>query len=388
MNLVKLSLATTIAIGSSACAADSLADAFNEAKVSGAIQAYYWTRENNVKKDADIMNFGLDLSYETSRFHGFGLKATVQSSSSPFIDNDAKEVFKGDMHGSGASLSEAYLSYAIGKTTAQVGRMYFATPLIYGSGSRINKEAFEGALITNSDLPDTKVTLGYVNKMQNRTDGNGNFGKFSKLNFANWQGDLKDGAYTLVVENSSLPYTNLTFAYLDAEDLLKTSYAEASFKKDIFGLAAQYYYSDVDANADSSDLFGVKGTVQLGKLGLFAAYSTTGDYYVRAGLGNGADYAFTTSTIIGDVYSANNDTYKVGASYELTSALNVAAHYLLVDRDKKDEKYSYTNFSANYKFSGELKGLSAALIYDVAGKDKEKDGLQDEELRLNLTYSF
>lgn len=390
MKFVKYSLATIMALSSSAFAADTLVDAFKEGKVSGQIQAYYWDRDDgkNATKDADIVNFGLDLSYETARFHGFGLKATFQSSSSPFIDDDAKEIFKGDMHGSGASLSEMYLSYAYDKTTIQAGRMYIATPLVYGSGSRMNKEAFEGALITNSNIPDTKLTLVYVDKKSSRTDGNGNFGKFDSKNL-NWQGDAEDGAYSFVVQNSSIPNVNLTFAYLDAEDLMKATYTEVSFKKGIFGLAAQHYYSDVDANKDSADLFGVKANLQLDKLGLVAAYTTTsGGHYVNSGLGNGADYGFAWSNVLGDVYTADTDSYKIGANYQILPSLNVGLNYVLEDKEKANKKVSITGVSANYKFSGSLEGLNAVLMYDKEGKDGSGTNGRKDELRLNLVYSF
>lgn len=388
MKTVKLSLIAALTAGlcTGASASDTLADAFKNGKVSGAIQAYYWDRDNGTK-DADIMNFGLDLSYETARFHGFGLKATMQSSSSPFIDDDAKDVFKSDMHGSGASLSEAYLSYAMAKTTAQVGRMFFATPLIYGSGSRMNREAFEGALVTNSDIPDTKLTVGYVNKMQNRTDKDGNFGNFSKINFGNWQGDLNDGAYTIVVQNSSIPNTNLTFAYLNAKDLMKVTYSEASFKKDIFGFAAQYYTSDAEINTKKINLFGLKATVQLDKLGLLAAYTTTSDrdvyQYVYAGLGNGSDYAFTASPMLSDSYVDSTDAYRLSATYQVTNNFKVGANYGLEDNDRANEKYSLASVTTNYAFTGALKGLNANVMYEQKGKDADKD-----ELRVNLVYSF
>ncbi len=383
MKLAKFSLATIIALGSSVFGADTLVDAFKEGKVSGTLQAYYWQRDNG-NIDADIMNFGLDLSYETARFYGFGLKSTFQSSSSPFADDDAKTIFNGDMHGSGAQLSEIYLSYATGKTTAQVGRMYFATPLIYGSGSRMNKESFEGALITNSDIPDTKVTLGYVQKMQTRTDGNGDFGKFSRQ--FTWQGDVEDGAYTLVVENSSIPNVNLVFAYLDADNLMEVAYSEASFKKDMFGLAAQYYYSDYETQDDDTDLFGLKANLNIDKTSFLVAYSTTGDEYVYAGLGNGADYAWTGSPILSDSYKANTDAYKIGVSYAVTPRFNIGANYVYedIDTDDKDaDEYSYTSITADYTFGGALKGLNLAILYDDQGEDGD-----DKELRINLNYSF
>ena len=195
MKLVKLSLATIMGLSTSVFAADTLGDAFKEGKVNGAVQAYYWDRDTS-SGDAGIMNLGLDLSYETATFYNFGLKSTFQSSASPFANNDAKSAFSGDMYGSGAQLSELYLSYSLGKTRAQIGRMYFATPLIYGSGSRMNREAFEGVLVTNSDIPNTKITLGYVQKMQNRTDDNGDIGEFT--NDFTWQGKVSHGGYTAV----------------------------------------------------------------------------------------------------------------------------------------------------------------------------------------------
>jgi len=376
MKLIKFSLATIMALSTCTYAADTVADAFKNGKVSGAVQAYHWNRDKGTY--ADITNFGLDLSYETATFYNFGLKATFQSSSSPFVDNTAETVFSSDMHGSGSQLSELYLSYSLDKTKAQIGRMYFATPLVYGSGSRMNRESFEGALITNSDIQDTKITLGYVQKMQNRTDGDGDIGKFTK-DFT-WQGEVSHGAYTAVVENSSIENVNLTIAYLDAKDLMEVAYFEAAFNKDNFGLASQYYYSEKEGVNDT-DLFGVKGNISLGEVSLLAAFTRTGDEYVHAGLGNGADYAYTGSPILSDTYAKNSDAYKIAASYKITTALNVGLSYVLDKQDNED--YSYTGATADYTFSGALKDLNVAILYDKAGKDKDEN-----EFRLNVNYPF
>jgi len=376
MKLVKLSLATIMAFSTSAFAADTVKEAFENGKVSGAVQAAYWNRDKGT--DANIVNFGLDVSYETASFYNFAAKATFQSSSSPFINKDAKNLFSGDMHGSGAQLSELYLSYALGNTKAQIGRMYFATPLVYGSGSRMNRESFEGALVTNSDIQDTQITVGYVQKMQNRTDGEGNIGKFTE-DFT-WQGKVAHGAYTAVVKNASIQNLNLTVAYLKAKDLMEVAYFEAAFKKDNFGLASQYYYSDKEG-VESTDLFGLKGNMSVADASFVVAYTTTGDEYVHAGLGNGADYAYTGSPILSDTYSANSDAYKIGASYKVTPAFNVGMNYVLDDQDTK--KYSYTSVTADYTFSGAVEGLNVAVLYDDAGKDSDA-----KEFRLNVNYPF
>ena len=376
MKLIQLSLATIIGLSGSAFAADTISDAFKNGKVSGAVQAAYWQRDKGT--DTDITNFGLDLSYETASFYNFALKSTFQTSSSPFVDEEAKKAFNGDMYGSGSQLSELYLSYKLGATKAQIGRMYFATPLVYGSGSRMNREAFEGALVTNSDIKDTKITIGYVQKMQNRTDKDGSIGKFTRT--FDWQGTAENGAYTAVVENSSISNVSLTAAYLHAKDLMKVGYLEASFKEDIFGLATQYYYTDYEGN-DTTYLFGLKGNITLGQASFVAAYTTTGDEYAYAGLGNGADYAYTGSPILSDTYAANSDAYKIGVGYAITPSFNVGMNYVLDDQDAED--YSYTSVTSDYTFDGALDGLNVAVLYDEAVRDKD-----EKELRVNVTYPF
>ncbi len=371
----KLSLISLVA---SACllsnvqAEDTLKEAFQNGKVSGAVQASYWERDHGT--DAEIMNFGLDLSYETASFYNFGLKSTFQSSSSPFIDDEARTVFNGDMYGSGTQLSELYLSYKLGKTTAQIGRMYFGTPLIAGSGSRMNREAFEGALVTNSDISDTKVTIGYVQKMQNRTDTDGNIGEFTKV--FTWQGTVVNGAYTAVIENSSIKNVDLTVAYLDAKDLMDVVYVEAAFNEENFGLASQYYYSDY-TGTNNTDLFGLKGNIAIGKATVVIAYTTTGDEYVYPGLGNGADYAYAGSVLLSDSYVKNTDSYKIGVSYVIMPDLNAGMSYVL--ENGTAAKYSYTSVTADYTLSG----LNIALAYEETGKDIDK-----KELRLNVNYPF
>lgn len=43
-----------------------------------------------------------------------------------------------------------------------VGRMFLDTPLVSGSGSRITKEAFEGAAVINTDLPNTTLIISWL----------------------------------------------------------------------------------------------------------------------------------------------------------------------------------------------------------------------------------
>ena len=388
MKLAKLSLAAIAVVGlsTSSFAADTLADAFKNGKVSGAIQGYYWQQDSGTA-DADIFTSGLDLSFQTDTFNGFAFKATFQGSASPFIDEDAKTGganFAGDMWGSGAQLSEAYISYAMGKTTALVGRMYLSTPLVAGSGSRVNKEAFEGVAVINTDLPNTTLIAGYVQKMQSRTDGDGNFGEFTKT-FKTTIGDVavEDGAYTVAVINNSIKDVTLTAAYADVKDIVDVAYAEAAYTTSAFGVAGQYYYSEVEG-ADDTNLLGVKADATFGAANVYAAYSKTDDAAdVVAGLGNGADLAFTGSPFNSNSYAADTEAYKVGASYAVMANANVGLNYTVNKVDVADSEVSYLAIEADYAFEGALKGLSVYLGYEDQGKDSD-----DSELRFNANYKF
>ena len=181
MKLAKLSLAAIVVAGlaSSSFAADTLEGAFKEGKVSGELKAYYFDRDSG-KKSEGIFDTGLMLNYKTGSLNGFSLNFTGQAAASPFASTDEKAMFSGDMYGSGAVLSEAYVAYTMKNTTVLVGRMFLDTPLVSSSGSRIIKEAFEGAAVINTDLPSTTLIAGYVQKFQSRTDGKGNVGEFTK----------------------------------------------------------------------------------------------------------------------------------------------------------------------------------------------------------------
>jgi len=384
MKLAKLSLAAIVVAGlaTSSFAADSLADAFKNGKVNGAVQAYYWTRDTGTA-DADIFTSGLDISYETAKYNGFAFKATFQGTASPFADVDAKTIFIDDEYGSGAQLSEAYISYSMKNTTVLVGRMYLDTPLVASSGSRVTKQAFQGAAVINTDVPNTTLIAGYVNKYQPRTDGAGNIGEFDAIG--------TDGAYTLAAINKSIAGLTLTAAYADVIDSTVVAYAEAAYEGKAssftYGLAAQYYYTDYDASVPvvgglDTNLFGVKATVGVGDFSFVAAYSKTDDAAgVTPGLGGGADLAYTGSPLNSDSYAADTEAYKIGASYAIMKNANVGLSYTVNEFGTTEN--SYTAVEADYAFEGALKGLSVALTYEDQGKDADGN-----EMRLNVNYKF
>ena len=427
MKLAKLSLAAIVVAGlaSSSFAADSLEGMFKEGKVSGELKAYYFDRERDTA-DADIFTTGLMLNYKTGSLNGFSLNFTGQASASPFADTDAKTSdanFAGDMWGSGAVLSEAYVAYTMKNTTVLVGRMFLDTPLVASSGSRMTKQAFEGAAIINADIPNTTLIAGYVQKFQARTNGNGDIGEFSKTMGTGAgfpEGTLSDvfetvygannglnsslyvdsGAFTLVAINKSIPNLTLTAAYAQANDVknfdagltidnVKIAYAEAAYAGTAgsftYGLAAQYYYNSLSGvsapglipavipGLDSNDLWGIKASIGYGAFGGYVAYSKVTDEAVGVGvitgLGGGADLAYTGSPINSSSYANDTEAYKIGVTYAVLKNANLGLNYTNNKIDSANEEYGFTALEADYAFDGALKGLSTSLIYEDGSKD-------------------
>ena len=412
MKLAKLSLAAMVVAGlaTSSFAADTLADAFKNGKVNGELRAWYFDRDRasaTPTNDADLLNTGLVLGYVTDAFNGFSMGVTMQSSFSPFADTDAKRVMGGvsGEYGSGAVISEGYLNYALGKTNVKAGRMFLSTPLVAGSGSRIIKQSFEGALITNTDLPNTTLAAGVVTKFQNRTDGNGGAPKFNELN------NDHDYAYTILAINKSIPGLTLTAQYASLDNDAKATvaaapagtyaarllaaqtggfddyYLEADYKGKAgnigYGVAANYLYTDW-ISYDAGTMYGVKASIDWSALKAYVAYSSISDdddnKGVAAGLGGGAQpnfvkgYQFTSGT-----YTSDTTGLSVDANYNFKDlGLLVGARYTQLDvasAAATDDDRSYTDLYAVYNFAGALKGLAFDVSYSDMGKDVEGSDL-------------
>ncbi|ATB68696.1 outer membrane porin, OprD family [Sulfurospirillum diekertiae] len=411
MKLAKLSLAAIVVAGlaSSSFAADTLADAFKNGTVNGELKAYYFTNDNG-KSSEDIFSTGVLLGYKTASLYGLSLGLTFQGSASPFADDGGKDRFNSSMYGPGAVLSEAYVAYNIGKTTAMVGRMFLDTPLVASSGSRIVKEAFEGAAVINTDLPNTTLIAGYVQKFQSRTNRDGKIGEFTKSFATNsWNNvDVEDGAYTLAAINKSVTGLTLTAAYADVNNIIQVAYAEALYEGKAgeigYTLGGQYYYNKLDSSLvapdDTIGLYAVKAGLSFKGINGTVAYSKVGNDDVAtgvviSGLGNGADLLYTDAVIAMNGYNRDTASYLVDLNYDLTAAANIGARYVVADgyldaglvgatKTTTADKYkaSSTAVYGTYKFES-LKGFSLGAQYEH--QDKDVDG---DDLWVKANYKF
>jgi len=417
MKLAKLSLAAIVVAGftTGSFAAETLADAFKEGKISGELRAWYIDRDKDLAdSSSDLFLTGLQLKYNTGTFYGFSLGFTTQTSAAPFADETAKEVFgtnqNDDLYGSGTQLSEAYITYTIGKTTAKVGRQFIKMPLIGSSTSRMITQSFEAALLTNTDIPNTTVSVGAVSKFQDRTDGEGGVGQFEELNKDH------DYAYTALIVNQSIPNVELTVQYLSFDDDSKGStassriqgyqdyYFEAEYTNKYnnidYGIAANYLYTDWE-HYDEATMYGVKVNLGYDNFKTYVAYSSIsddeGNKGVKAGLGGGAqpNYVKGKQIRVG-TYSSDTSGYSIDANYNFKQlGFTAGARYTKLDvasKPSNQNDQTITDFYGSYKFVGALKGLETELLYTILGDESVKTSAagtgKGEELWFKANYKF
>ncbi len=314
--IIKLSLVTSLTLISS-LSAENLSEAFSNLKVKGEIKAEYSSSNflGNTSSD-NITAIGGNLGIVTGEYYGFKAGITFQASSI-IDDKNNNNVFANDLDASGAVLSEAYIDYSISNTSLKVGRQYIYTPLISTaldgkSSESILKDSFEAYVLTNTDIPNTTLVAGYINKYQAKTNGIGDISDFNKF---------QDGAYTIYAKNTSIENLTLQVQYLKENGRTSASdkdalYVQADYKVAGHKISAQVLSSTDKtqvSNAQDGTLFGLRamGPLGIGKLGYIAAYTSSTDknapVYTGAGTGT-SDTPFTAMPVHGGGVPVRADT--------------------------------------------------------------------------------
>lgn len=320
--ITTLSLVASIALSASLYA-DSVSEAFADSKVKGALKAVYaksnfdpGTTSLPSSKDDSVSAVGGSINAITGSFYGLKLGATFQASS-VISNTNNNSIFSNDMDVSGSVLSESYLDYSLLKTNLKAGRQFIFTPLLSSaidgkSSESIIKDSFEAYVLTNTDIPNTTLVAGYVDKYQGKTDGARDVSKFNAF---------QDGAYTIYAKNTSVKDLTLQVQYLDESGLTSATdknafYFQADYAVGKHLLSAQYLSSEDKtqaANAQDGTLYGLKAMGPLGidKLGYLVAYNSSTDknasVYTGAGTGT-TDTPFTAMPVNGGGVPTRSDT--------------------------------------------------------------------------------
>ena len=268
-------------------ATGTFGEALKNGKFTAKLRTFYFDRtfdeDNTGNPDAQALTFGGIIKYESATY--YGLKFGLAHYSSTRLGNTfTREEGKGTsiLGRSGenlAFLGEAYLQYDIGNTMFKVGRQQLSTPLIQNHDLRILPSVYEAAIIRNTDIPDTMIELGYVDRYTGFT---------SKDNGFTDKKTGKDGLAYLSFSNKSI--TNLairgqyvkaltdgasreTYTYLDAKYSIpvgKNTYIKAQY-------GGNTYLSEED-----STLFGAKIGTTLGMFDVAGVYDKITGYRFQA----------------------------------------------------------------------------------------------------------
>jgi len=435
MKLAKLGLAGIIVAGltTNSYGADSLVDAFKNGKTKGELRAWYFDRqvENAPASSAGIFSTAVILNYVTDKFYGFSLGGTLEAMYAPEASSGAKDVYKSDMYGSGAVLSEAYLGYDIGKTAVKAGRQYISTPLVSGSGTRIVKESFQGATITNKDLPGTTITGGYIDKFQGRTgyamgDNVGDAADFGdRAIIYGISGSTTygfDGAYTIAVINKSISNLTLTGQYLNVGAVtvgtkksdIHVYFSDANYILPMDGYKLEFGLNFRGSQTDAPLHTTIKydGTYTAGKIAVselagfgasFAAAITSRDDAIIAGMGNGAQTV--TATLIragGASMTANTASYLCNMTYDFSkigiAGLKALLQYGWTSQDRVGSAATssdYTSYAGGLDYDVPLlKGLTLSVQYETQENKttkyatSTKTSIDTDELRFRASFKF
>lgn len=226
------------------------------------------------------------------------------------------------------------MAATLGKTTVKAGRMELDTPLAFTEKWNVVNNTFEGAVVLNSDIPQTTLVGAWVGK-HNGTGATGgllinsagttvSMADNSFVSFGHPLGspNVGSGAYALAAVNTSIPSTTVQGWYYDVVDVATAYWLQADAKiADMVTVGAQYASMDPDAvGLKTSTVYAVKAGVDVAGVNLYAAYSST-DKNGVLGFSNVATgdktkiYTGLDSIYMdGIVTRPGTSTYKVGAS--------------------------------------------------------------------------
>lgn len=269
-------------------------------------------------------------------------------------------------------VEEAYLAYTMGKTTAKIGRQALATPLAFTENWNVVDNTFEAAVLLNNDIPDTTLVGAWVGKHNGvgvlgdpdlmEAAGNKNGPQVSgRGTTVGYEGKFNtfgnDGAYAAGVINKSIPNTAVQAWYYNVPNIADAYWLQADGKYfNMLSIGVQYagmmpklsasvvdnagyatvnggFAEDLDVVKKDSNMFAIKGAVDVAGVNIYAAFSSVTDGTLGfANVATGDKSMVYTSLgsiwLDGEIVAApDTDAFKVGASTKLIPGITLSASY-------------------------------------------------------------
>ncbi len=298
----------------------------------------------------------------------------------------------------------ATLKAKVSQTELKVGELLPVSPVLVFDPSRQLMTTYSGAWLESKDVKDTKLTLAYIDGINNRYDNQfRDLTKFAPPAYDN--GAAADGMYIAGVDHQFTPEIGASYWYADVQDIYRQHYVSANYKTKLGEKAKLDSHVRYFDNSDSGDkLYGKidnqalsvgakvnygAHTVGLGYQQMFGdnAFPTLGGWVPQPYLVNWGVATFTAKNEKSWGLTYGYDFSELGAK-----GLNATAVYFTgYDADtngKTNQDSNELNLIVNYTVpEGKLKGLGFQAMYIDANFDYKSD-LQEYRVATTYTYKF
>ncbi len=405
-------------------AEDSLGTAFKNANVSGEIRYRYIVKKDDViGGDAKGSAVGGRLGIETASLYGFSVGAIVYTTNKVTgednpLSTEPKELTNThlvDGDNSYTILGQSYLAYKNKNSTFKMGRQYLDTPFIGADDARIIPNLFEAYMFTNSDISDTKITLGHVTKMAGWDSLGGDITTFVPMTQAAGITSSQNGVeqYNRGVSLASIIYSGITDIVLEAwyykaHDLVDIYYIEGNYDTKIsdFSLkfGAQFWHtnsmskynqwaSGIKEDQIDYSVYGLMSEVDIYDTTLILAYHSMD---MRENLpaihgiwGAYPEYVFAQESFVTAYNVSGVDAIKTGVVYDSNFG-EFSIHYVIFNSHDEALENSQNVLDLIYAHDIKyIKNLSVSLLYEGARVNSDSDANKDYDFyKASITYAF
>ncbi|OTG64494.1 porin [Acinetobacter sp. ANC 3903] len=300
----------------------------------------------------------------------------------------------------------ATLKAKVSQTELKVGELLPVSPVLVFDPSRQLLTTYSGAWLESKDIKDTKLTLAYIDGINNRYDNQ--FRDLTKFNPGAGQfntGKTADGMYIAGVDHQFTPEIGGSYWYADVKDIYQQHYVGASYKTKLGEKAKLDSHIRYFDNSESGDKLygnidnqalsvGAKvnygaHTVGLGYQQMFGdkAFPTLGGWVPQPYLVNWgvATFTYPDEKSIGLTYGY--DFSELGAKGLSATAVYMMGQDATVGALKNQDSEEF-NAIVNYTVpEGKLKGLGFQAMYIDTDFDWKSD-LQEYRVATTYTYKF
>ncbi|MEG2431113.1 OprD family outer membrane porin [Acinetobacter sp.] len=303
----------------------------------------------------------------------------------------------------------ATLKAKVSETELKVGELLPVSPVLVFDPSRQLITTYSGAWLESKEIKDTKLTLAYIDKINNRYDNQfRDLTLFAPAKGKNYydNGEASDGMWIAGVDHQFTPEIGGSYWYADVQDIYQQHYLGVNYKtalgeKTKLDSHVRYFdnsdsgdklYGDIDNQALSVGAKVNHGahTVGLGYQQMFGdtAFPTLGGWVPQPYLVNWGVATFTAPEEKSWNVSYGYDFSEMGAK-----GLNATAVYFKgYDAKSGDQNFNTDelNLIANYTVpEGKLKGLGIQAMYiDVNFANPTKPDLQEYRVATTYTHKF